>query len=38
MNTWRGYISYKIDVSKELEASFNFPKIHLMTHCVKQIR
>jgi len=32
------YISHKIDVSKELDADFNFPKIHLRSHWVKQIR
>jgi hypothetical protein len=38
MNAWRDYISHKIDVSKKLDADFNFPKIHLMSHWVKQIR
>jgi hypothetical protein len=38
MNAWRDYISHKIDVSKELDADFNFPKIHLMFHWVEQIR
>jgi hypothetical protein len=38
MNSWRDNISHKIDVSKELDADFNFPKIHLMSHWVKQIR
>jgi len=38
MNAWRDYISHKIDVSKELDADFNFPKIHLMSHWVEQIR
>jgi len=37
MNAWREYISHKIDVSKELDADFNFPKIHLMSHWVEQI-
>ena len=37
MNTWRDYISHKIDVSKELDADLNFPKIHLMSHWVEQI-
>jgi len=37
MNTWRDYISHELDVSKELDADFNFPKIHLMSHWVKQI-
>ena len=38
INTWRDYISHEIDVSKELDADFNFPKIHLMSHWVEQIR
>jgi len=38
MNAWRDYISHEIDVSKELDADFNFPKIHLMTDWVEQIR
>jgi len=38
MNAWQEYISHEIDVSKELDADFNFPKIHLMSHWVKQIR
>jgi len=38
MNAWRDYISHEIDVSKELDADFNFPKFHLMTHWVEQIR
>jgi len=38
MNAWRDYISHEIDVSKELDADFNFPKIHLMSHWVEQIR
>jgi len=39
MNAWRDYISHKMDVSKELDsADFNFPKIHLMSHWVGQIR
>jgi len=32
MNACRDYISHEIDVSKELDADFNFPKIHLMSH------
>jgi len=35
MNAWRDYISHEIDVSKELDADFNFPKIHLMSHWVE---
>jgi len=38
MNAWRDYISHKIDVSKEIDADFNFPKIYLMSHWVEQIR
>jgi hypothetical protein len=38
MNPWWDYISHEIDVSMELDADFNFPKIHLMSHWVKQIR
>jgi len=38
MNTWPDDISHEIDVSKELEADFNIPKIHLMSHLVEQIR
>jgi len=38
MNAWRDYICHEIDVSKELDANFNFPKIHLMSHWVEQIR
>ena len=37
MNAWRDYISQKIDVSKELDADFNFPKSHLMSDWVEQI-
>jgi hypothetical protein len=32
MNAWWAYISHKIDISKELDADFNFPKIHLSSH------
>jgi len=38
MNAWQDYISHKIDVSKELDADFNLPKIHLMSDWVEQIR
>jgi hypothetical protein len=38
MNAWRDDISHKIDISKELDADFNFPKIHLMSHWAEQIR
>jgi hypothetical protein len=38
MNVQRDYISHEIDVSNELDADFNFPKIHLMSDWVEQIR
>jgi len=38
MNAWWEYISHEIDVSHELDADFNFPKIHLMSHWIEQIR
>jgi len=38
MNAWQDDISQEIDVSKELDGDFNFPKIHLMSHWVEQIR
>ena len=38
MNAWRDYISHELDISKELEADFNFPMIYLMSHWVEQIR
>jgi len=38
MNAWWDYISHEIDVSKEFDADFNFPKIHLISHWVEQIR
>jgi len=38
MNAWQDYISHEIDVCKELDADFNFQKIHLMSHWVEQIR
>jgi hypothetical protein len=38
MNAWQDYISHEIDISKELDADFNFLKIHLMSHWAKQIR
>jgi hypothetical protein len=37
MNTWRDYISHEIDVSKEFDSDFNFPKTHLRSHSVEQI-
>ena len=38
MNAWHDHISNEMDVSKELDAELNFPKIHLMSRWVKQIR
>ena len=38
MKAWRDFISHEIDVSKELDSDFNFPKIHLKSHGVEQIR
>jgi len=38
MNAWRDYISHEIDISMKLDAAFNIPKIHLMSHWAKQIR
>jgi len=38
MNAWRDHISHEIYISKELDADFNFPKIHLMSHWAEQIR
>ena len=38
MNTCWDYISHQIDISKELDADFNFLKINLMSHWAKQIR
>jgi hypothetical protein len=37
MNAWGSYISHKIEVSKELDANFNIPKIHFMTQWVERI-
>jgi hypothetical protein len=38
MNAWWDYISHEIDISKELDGDVNFPKIHLISHWVEQIR
>jgi hypothetical protein len=38
MNACREYISQEIDISKELDADFNLPMIHRMSHSAKQIR
>jgi hypothetical protein len=37
MNAWRDCITHEIDTSKELDADFNFPKIHLMSDWAVQI-
>jgi hypothetical protein len=37
MNAWRDYISHEIDVSKEVDVDFNFPKFHLMSDWVEHI-
>jgi hypothetical protein len=38
MNAWRDFISHQIDISNELDADFNIPKIHLISHWAEQIR
>ena len=38
MNAWRDYISREIVISTALDADFNFPTIHLMSHWADQIR
>ena len=38
VNAWRDYMSPRIDLSKEVDANLNFPKIYLMAECVEQIR
>jgi hypothetical protein len=37
MNAWWDDISRDTDISNELDADFNLPKIHLMCHWAKQI-
>jgi hypothetical protein len=37
MKAWWDYISHEMDVSTELDADFNFPKIHLMSYWVELI-
>jgi len=37
MNAWQDYISHEIDISKELDVDFKFPKMHLMSHWAEQI-
>jgi hypothetical protein len=38
MNPGKDYIRHGIDISKELEANFNIPKIHVKSHRVNQVR
>jgi len=38
LNAWQDYIGHEIDISKELDADFNFPKIQLMSHWAEQVR
>jgi hypothetical protein len=38
MNTWQVNIGHTIDVTKEVDANFNFQKVHLMSDWVEQIR
>jgi len=37
MHAWRDYITHEIDISNEVDADFNFPKIHLLSHWAEQI-
>jgi hypothetical protein len=37
MNTWRDYISHKMDISNELKANFNFLMSHLTSHWAEQV-
>jgi len=37
MNPWRDDIIHEIDVSKELDDNFNYPKIHWISHWVDEI-
>jgi hypothetical protein len=38
MNAWQDYICHLMDISKELDADFDFPKIHLVSHWAEQDR
>jgi hypothetical protein len=38
INAWRDYIKHEIDISKELDADINIPKIHLMSYWAEHIR
>jgi hypothetical protein len=37
-NAWREYISHMMDISRGLEADFNYPNIELMSHLAEQVR
>jgi len=37
LNAWWDYISHEIDVIKDSDADFNYPKVHLMYHLGEQI-
>jgi len=37
MDAWGEYISHEIDISKKLDADFNFPKIHLISLWAEQV-
>jgi len=38
MNAWQDNFSHKMNVFKQLDPDFNFPKINLKSHWVDQIR
>jgi hypothetical protein len=38
LSAWQDYMSHEIDISKELDANFNIPNFHLMSHRVEEIR
>jgi hypothetical protein len=38
INAWLDFICHETDISKELDADFNFPKIQLMCHWAEQVR
>jgi hypothetical protein len=37
MSAWRNYSSHQIDISNQLDANYDSPKIHLMSHSAEQI-
>jgi hypothetical protein len=37
MNTMRDYVSHEIDIPKELDTDFNFPKNHIISQWAEQI-